>query len=148
MIGAREIGHVAIRARDFDAMLDFYTEKLGFPEFLRFHTPEGKLRLVYLRITDTQCIELFPDAVGDSPPKNHPGVFHIALTIDDLDATLADLASRAVAYNDPAKSTRADGNRASGVTDPEGNYIELIEMLPTGAQTQAMARFHASQTGQ
>lgn len=147
MIGAREIGHIAIRARNFETMLDFYTRKLGFVEFLRFHTPEGKLRLVYLRITDTQCIELFPDAVGDPPPKNHPGVFHIALTIDDLDATLADLASRGVAYNDPAKSTRADGNRASGVTDPEGNYIELIQMLPTGAQTQAMAQFHAAQAG-
>jgi len=143
VIGALEIGHVAIRARDFDTMLDFYTQKLGFPEFLRFDTPEGKLRLVYLRITDTQCIELFPDAVGDPLPKNHPGVFHICLTIDDLDATLADLASRNVAFNDPAKSTRADGNRASGVTDPEGNYIEMIQMLPTGAQTQALQRFHA-----
>ena len=143
MIGVSALGHVALRARDFDAMYDFYVNKLGFPEFLRFSTPEGKLRLVYLYITDTQCLELFPDAVGEMPPKNHPGVFHIALTIDDLDATLADLASRGVAYNDPAKSTRADGNKASGVTDPEGNYIELIQMLPTGAQPRAIARFHA-----
>jgi lactoylglutathione lyase len=144
VIGARELGHVALRARDFDTLYDFYTNKLGFPEFLRFHNSEGKLRLVYLRITDTQCIELFPDAVGEPPPKNHPGVFHICINVDDLDATLADLASRGVPFNDPAKSTRADGNRASGVTDPEGNYLELIQMLPTGAQTQAMARFHAA----
>jgi lactoylglutathione lyase len=144
VIGARELGHVAIRAQDFDTLYDFYTNKLGFPEFLRFHNSEGKLRLVYLRITDTQCLELFPDAVGEQPPPNHPGVFHICINVDDLDATLADLAARDVPFRDPAKSTRADGNRASGVTDPEGNYLELIQMLPTGAQTEAMARFHAA----
>ena len=145
MKGVSALGHVALRARDFDTMYAFYTEKLGFPEFLRMATPEGKLRLVYLYITDTQCLELFPDAVGDAPPKNHPGVFHIALTIEDLDAALADLASRGVAYNDPVKSTasRSDGNKASGVTDPEGNYIELIQMVPTGAQPVALAKFHA-----
>jgi lactoylglutathione lyase len=145
MIGISALGHVALRARDFDTMYDFYVHKLGFPEFLRFSTPEGKLRLVYLYITETQCLELFPDAVGEAPPKNHPGVFHIALTIDDLDATLADLDGRGVAYNDPVVSSasRSDGNKASGITDPEGNYIELIQMLPTGAQPRAIARFHA-----
>jgi lactoylglutathione lyase len=143
MIGVSALGHVALRAQNFDLLYDFYVNTLGFPEFLRFSTPEGKLRLVYLYLTDTQCLELFPDAVGEAPPKNHPGVFHIALTVDDLDATLADLASRGVPYNDPAKSTRSDGNKASGVTDPEGNYIEIIQLLPTGAQPRAIARFHA-----
>lgn len=143
MIGALGYGHVAIRAKDFDTMYNFYVEKLGFPEFLRFHNAEGKLRLVYLRITDSEYIELFPDGTGEPLPKGNIGVFHICLLVEDLHAMLADLASRGVAYNDPAKSTRADGNLASGVTDPEGNYIEIIQNLPTGAQTQAIARFHA-----
>ncbi len=143
MIGALGFGHVAIRAKDFDTMHAFYTEKLGFPEFLRFHDAEGKLRLVFLRVTDTEYIELFPDGTGEPLPKGNMGVFHICITVDDLQPMLADLASRGVAYNDPAKSTRTDGNLASGVTDPEGNYIEIIQNLPTGAQTQAITRFHA-----
>jgi len=114
VIGARELGHVAIRARDFDTLYDFYTNKLGFPEFLRFHNSEGKLRLRYLRITDTQCIELFPDAVGEPQPKNHPGVFHICINVDDLDATLADLASRDVIRR-RARGRTATVRRASPI---------------------------------
>ncbi len=143
MIGALGFGHVAIRARDFDAMYAFYTEKLGFPEFLRFDDAAGMPRLVYLRVTDTEYIELFPGGTGEPLPKGNIGVFHICITVEDLLPMLADLASRGVAYNDPAKSTRSDGNPASGVTDPEGNYIEIIQNVPTGAQTQAIARFHA-----
>ena len=53
------IGHIAIRVKDIDRTLDFYRDKLGFKEMFRLDR-DGKLWLMYLRVTDTQYIELFP----------------------------------------------------------------------------------------
>ena len=61
------IGHVAIRVKDVGRTLAFYVEKLGFKEMFRLER-EGKLWIVYLRITDTQFLEVFPDAIGDRAP--------------------------------------------------------------------------------
>ena len=52
------IGHIAIRVKDIDRTLDFYRDKLGFKEMFRLER-DGKLWLMYLRVTDTQYIELF-----------------------------------------------------------------------------------------
>ena len=52
MRGITGLGHVAIRVRDVDRTLDFYDGKLGLAELLRLHHDDGRLWLVYLRITD------------------------------------------------------------------------------------------------
>ena len=85
------IGHIAIRVKDIDRTLDFYRDKLGFKEMFRLDR-DGKLWLMYLRVTDTQYIELFPEAVGDSAPgREANGLNHLCLEVDSLDATLAEL---------------------------------------------------------
>ena len=67
------IGHIAIRVKDIDRTLDFYRDKLGFREMFRLER-DGKLWLMYLRVTDTQYIELFPEAAGDhAPPREANG---------------------------------------------------------------------------
>ena len=65
------IGHVAIRVKDVSRTLDFYVEKLGFPEMFRLER-EGRLWIVYLRITDGQFLEIFPDAEGERAPPREP----------------------------------------------------------------------------
>lgn len=141
MQGTTGIGHCAIRARDFDAMIAFYTEKLGFEEMLRLLTDEGAVRLAYVRITDTQFLEIFPNGSGDGPlPGSHVGVTHICLTVEDIEETIADLAARDVSLTRPLKTGPADGNRQAWIEDPEGNRFELMEMSPTGLQARAVAR--------
>jgi multiple sugar transport system permease protein len=56
------IGHVAIRVKDIGRTLDFYVGKLGFSEMMRLDR-DGRLWLLYLRITDDQYLEIFPEAV-------------------------------------------------------------------------------------
>ena len=71
-LGLTSIAHLAIRARDIDAMVAFYTEKLGFAEMFRLNQDNGALMLVYLRITDDQYLELFPNGTGDGPSGSSP----------------------------------------------------------------------------
>ena len=53
-----------VRSNNQDAALDFYTNKLGFAEMMRLDR-DGRLWLVYLRITDDQFLEVFPEGEGE-----------------------------------------------------------------------------------
>ncbi len=140
MEGFTGIGHVAIRARDLDRMLPFYTDTLGFAEMFRLHQDNGDLMLVYVRVTDTQYLEFFPNGVGDGPaPREAVGLNHVCLTVDDLDRVVAQLTERGVPLARPLITGR-DGNRQAWIEDPEGNRIELMEMSLTGKQAEVLAR--------
>src|SRR5260370_29210470 len=62
------IGHVALKVKDLDRSLAFYTEKIGFPEMFRLNHDDGRPWLIYLRITDHQYLEILPGAVQESAP--------------------------------------------------------------------------------
>jgi lactoylglutathione lyase len=58
------------------------------------------------------------------------GYGHIAIGVDDLDGTLAQLASQGIEPERPPYSVRAGGSRICFVRDPDGYRIELIERGP------------------
>ena len=140
MHGVTGLGHVAIRVSDVDRTLDFYTGKLGFQEMLRLHRDDGRLWLLYLRITDDQYLEVFPDAVGEqAPTQESNGLNHICLTVADLDDVVRQLGARGVPLSRPPK-LGADGNRQAWIEDPDGNRIELMEMAAGSLQAKAIER--------
>jgi lactoylglutathione lyase len=55
------------------------------------------------------------------------GYGHVALTVDDLDATLEELAAQGIEPEKPPYSIREGGSRLCFVRDPDGYRIELIE---------------------
>jgi catechol 2,3-dioxygenase-like lactoylglutathione lyase family enzyme len=136
------IGHIAIRVKDIDRTLDFYRDKLGFKEMFRLHR-DGKLWLMYLRVTDTQYIELFPEAVGDrAPGRDANGLNHLCLEIDSLDAAVEELTEAGVTIT-REKQMGADGNLQAWIEDPDGNRIELMQMDPKNMQNAALKRLKA-----
>lgn len=136
------IGHIAIRVKDIDKTLAFYRDKLGFKEMFRLER-EGKLWLMYLRVTDTQYIELFPDAVGDrAPSRDAVGLNHICLEVDSIDRVLADLAKAGIPLTRD-KQMGADGNLQAWIEDPDGNRIELMEMGAGNMQSEALQKLRA-----
>ena len=140
MQGFTSLGHVAIRVSDVARSLEFYSGKLGCAEMLRLHRDDGRLWLLYLRITDDQYLEVFPDADGErAPPQDSNGLNHICLTVDDLDDVLSQLGERDVPLSRPLK-VGADGNRQAWIEDPDGNRIELMEMAADGLQARAIER--------
>jgi lactoylglutathione lyase len=58
------------------------------------------------------------------------GYGHIAIGVDDLDGTLAQLASQGIDPERPPYTVRAGGSRICFVRDPDGYRIELIELGP------------------
>jgi lactoylglutathione lyase len=55
------------------------------------------------------------------------GYGHIALTVDDMDATLEQLATVGIEPEKPPYSVREGGSRLCFVRDPDDYRIELIE---------------------
>jgi lactoylglutathione lyase len=139
MKGIKSIGHVAIRVKDIERSLDFYVKKLDFAEMFRLHR-DGKLWIVYLRITDSQFLELFPDAEGErAPGETMVGLNHVCLECDDIDLVIAQLAERGVPLFRP-KKVGADNNTQAWIEDPDGNRIELMQLGADAMQTAAIRR--------
>jgi lactoylglutathione lyase len=139
MKGIAGIGHVAIRVKDIKQSLDFYTGKLGFKEMFRLDR-DSKLWIVYLRVTDTQFVELFPDAVGDRVAgETQIGLNHFCLECDDIDLVLSQLAAKNVPLFRP-KKVGADNNTQAWVEDPDGNRIEFMQMGAGSMQAAAIKR--------
>lgn len=140
MQGINGLGHVAIKVTDLDRSLDYYINKLGFPEMLRLTKDDGTVWLVYLRITDEQYLEVFPGAENDRAPGwNANGMNHMCLTVDNIDEVLARIAAVGLELLLPLK-TAIDGNRQAWLEDPDGNRIELMEMAKDSLQYAAIRR--------
>jgi lactoylglutathione lyase len=140
MQGIVGYGHVAIKVTDLDRSLDFYRDRLGFPEMLRLKNDDGSTWLVYLRITDDHYLEIFPGAENDRAPGwNANGVNHLCFTIEDLDATTGRIKAAGIALTSEIKQG-LDGNRQAWIEDPDGNRIELMEMTHDCLQYQAIRR--------
>lgn len=83
-LGGGGFHHVALRASDFEATVDFYTKGLGFKE--RFGWGEGDNKVVLLDAGDGNYLEVF--AGGSDEPKSEGSFFHIALRAEDIDTAV------------------------------------------------------------
>jgi lactoylglutathione lyase len=118
--------HTCYRIGDIDRSVAFY-ERIGFEETGRM--PIGD-----------EAINVFMNLPGEDPvlelTYNHgvtgyeqgTGYNHIALMVDDLDATLENLAAEGI---EPEKPPYRPGGRTEGhficfLRDPDGYRIELI----------------------
>jgi lactoylglutathione lyase len=142
MLTVSSIAHVAIRVKDVDRTLDFYVGKLGMREMMRLDR-DGRLWLLYLRITDTQFLEVFPEGVGERAAEREAvGFNHICLEIGDIDVALRELQAAGVALIRD-KQMGADRNWQAWIEDPDGHRIELMQMMPDSLQAKALARMAA-----
>ena len=120
-----ELIHTCYRIGDIDRSVRFY-QALGFEEVGR------------LPIRD-EAVNVFMGLPGDGPrlelTYNHgvdgyeqgTGYNHIAVTVEDLDGTLAKLAEAGIEPQKPPYSVTDDGPRICFVVDPDGYQVELIE---------------------
>jgi lactoylglutathione lyase len=118
--------HTCIRVRDIDRSVEFYG-RLGFEHRggLNFDSAYN----VYLGLPDGgDVLELTVNVGRDEPYELGDGYNHMALIVDDLDATLAEIAPHGI---EPEKPPFAPGGRTEYricfITDPDGYRIELID---------------------
>lgn len=124
---ARRYVHTCVRVLDPDASTRFYGV-LGFE-------PRGRLNFgsaynIYLGLPgDGDVLELTVNRDRTEPYDLGTGYNHIALTVEDIDAVLADLQAIGVAPEKPPyhPGDRADLPRIAFVADPDGYRVELID---------------------
>ena len=118
--------HTCYRVHDPDASVAFY-EKLGFEEVRRMPIGDEAINVFMALPGENPVLELTYNH-GVAEYDHGTAYNHIALLVDDLDATLAQLSSEGI---DPEKPPyrpggRTEGHRIAFVRDPDGYRIELI----------------------
>lgn len=134
-----KVNHVGHCVTDLDRAARFYAA-LGFVEdrrlvlpdavvadFLDVEAPVG-LTAVYLALGPFQLELIHYDREGNPPARerrfNEPGLTHLSLDVDDLEATLAALPDAG------GEVLRTVPGRAAIVRDPDGQLVEVIQARP------------------
>jgi lactoylglutathione lyase len=121
-----ELIHTCYRIADIDRSVSFYT-KLGFEERRRLPIRDEAINVFMGLPGDSDRLELTWNKDQDGPYDVGTGYGHIALTVEDLDGTLEQLASDGIEPERPPYQVREGGSRICFVRDPDEYRIELIE---------------------
>ena len=127
-----ELIHTCYRITNIDKSVDFYT-KLGFEEVGRIPIRDEATNVFMGLPDDGPRLELTYNHGKDDPYEIGTGYGHIAVRVDDLDATLESLAKDGVEPEKPPYSVREGGSRLCFVRDPDDYRIELLE-FPVGEE--------------
>ena len=122
-----ELIHTCYRIGDIDRSVDFY-EALGFEERRRMPIRDEAINVFMGLPGDGDRLELTYNHGVDSYELG-TGYNHIALTVDDLDALLAELSEHGIEPEKPPfhPGGRPEVGRICFVHDPDGYRIELID---------------------
>ena len=106
--------------------MTFY-ENLGFEVLMRMPIRDEATNIFMGLPDDGARLELTHNHDVTEPYEIGTGYGHIAITADDLDATLERLASLGIEPEKPPYTVREGGSRICFVRDPDGYRVELIE---------------------
>ncbi len=131
------IDHVGIAVQDLAQALAFYEDVLG----LHVEPPEDvvsqrvRAHFMHLGPSSLELLEATaPDsAIAKFAEKRGPGLHHVALRVEDIDAALAYLGSRGVRLIDTVARPGAEGARVAFIhpSATHGVLVELKEPAPT-----------------
>lgn len=124
------IDHVGVLVADLDEALRFYAERLGLPAGPIETFDDPPIRRVCVRVGEAE-LELIEtrDAEGTMMrflPHRHPGPYHVALSVDDVDEAAAGLRAAGLPLID---SPREGGDMRIQYLHPDaaaGCMIELV----------------------
>ena len=123
-----ELLHTCYRIGDIDRSVAFY-KALGFEEIRRLPIRDEAINVFMGLPGDDPRLELTYNFGVDSYDLG-TGYNHVAVTIDDLDAALANLAEKGIEPEKPPYTVHEGGSRLCFVREPDGYRIELIERNP------------------
>jgi glyoxylase I family protein len=120
--------HIAMRVKDFDASVKFYTQALGFPVFRAWG--EGEKRAAMIDTGNGNYLELFANGPGGVRPDGH--WIHLALRCTDTKSAIEKArAAGCTVTMEPADITIASVPpypvRIAFFKGPDGELIEFFE---------------------
>lgn len=132
--------HVAIRVPNFEETVQWYKEKLGFQELVRWQAPpyiDPDLQFAYLNLNGA-IIEI---AGGGNPTRSVPlltnikdtfraqGYIHVCLRMDDLDAAVVELKRRGIEVFAGPNVNPSLNRKFVHFKDNNGFDVELVQYL-------------------
>ena len=128
-----KIDHIGIATNGIENAASIYRDALGMHVTETEEVSGQKVRVAMLPIGESR-LELLEATSDDSPiskflAKRGPGIHHIALRVEDIRATLADLKSKGARLIDEEPRTGAGGCLVAFVhpSSTGGVLIELVE---------------------
>src|SRR5581483_5932058 len=131
------LDHVGLSVGDLDAAREFYSRAFGFARQLEFELAPHPVRGLMLRHESGMRLELF-EREGSAPGLQGVtliealatrGYGHFAFAAPDIDAVFARaLTAGASPVMEPGSSPEP-GVRFAFLADPEGNLVELVELV-------------------
>jgi lactoylglutathione lyase len=122
-----ELIHTCYRITDPERSIEFY-EALGLEQRRKLPIRDEAVNY-FLGIPGRDGPELELTYNFETPAGGYDvgtGYGHIALSVDDLDATLAALGEKGIEPERPPYTVREGGSRICFVRDPDGYRVELI----------------------
>jgi len=112
---ALKVDHIGIAVSNLEESLKFYTEVLGLKSAGTEVVEEQKVKVAFLPCGDSE-LELLESTSPDGPiakfiEKNGEGIQHIAIRVDNIDATLEELKGKGVRLIDEKARYGAGGAR-------------------------------------
>jgi lactoylglutathione lyase len=120
-----QLAHTCYRVTDPERSVAFY-EALGFEKRRELPIRDEAVNIFMGLPGDGDRLELTYN-FGVESYELGTGYGHIAVTVDDLDATLARLSGQGIEPERPPYRVREGGSRLCFVRDPDGYRVELIE---------------------
>ena len=128
-----KVDHIGIATNKLSDGLALWRDLLGLRVESTDEIVEQGVRLVMLNVGDTH-VELLEALQPDSPvgkflAKRGPGLHHIAITVDDIHQSLAELKSKGVRLIDETPRVGAGGCLVAFVhpSSADGVLLELVE---------------------
>jgi methylmalonyl-CoA epimerase len=131
------IDHLGIAVHDLEQTLAFFRDVLGLHVEAPEEVPSQRVRAHFLHMGPSS-LELLEATAPDSAiarfiDKRGPGMHHVALRVDDIDAALAYLAGRGVRLIDVVARPGAEGARVAFI-HPSATQGVLVELKQPAAR--------------
>lgn len=125
------LDHVGIAVKDLAAALEFYRDALGLHVEASEEVTTQRVRAHFVPVGEA-TLELLEATAPDSAIARYidhrgPGIHHITLRVDDIDAALAQLTARGVRLVDEKARPGAEGARVAFI-HPSAAHGVLVEL--------------------
>jgi methylmalonyl-CoA/ethylmalonyl-CoA epimerase len=135
-----KINHLGIATKGIDEALKFWSEALGLENIHTEVVEDQKVRVAMLPIGESR-IELLEPTSEDSPiskflEKRGGGIHHIAVEVEDIEASVAKLKEQGMRLIDESPRIGAEGCLVAFVHPSSANGV-LLELVQTAHKPDA-----------
>jgi len=127
------LDHIGIAVTNLEEALAFYRDALGLEVGGVEDVPSQRVRAQFIPVGEA-TLELLEATSDDSPiarsiGRRGPGLHHVTLRVDDIEAALAKLKARGIRLVDEEPRVGAGGSRVAFIHPAAANgvLIELVE---------------------